>query len=135
MPDQPIQLPRHLVNQILHLAQLSPDHPIAGLVGAKDGQPHSCEPIAIPGNVYPPATEALGPALAALAARNETLFAIFHSHPATPAEPAPDDPNYPSLPATLRLIISLNTKGVLELRAFRPGAPRTAQEIELLLTE
>ena len=135
MPESAIQLPRHLVNQILHLAQLSPDRPIAGLVGAKDGQPHSCEPIAASGKTYPPEPAALAPALAALAVRGETLFAIFHSHPATPAEPAPDDPDDPSLSATLRLIISLNTKGVLELRGFRPCGQQAAQEIELLMTE
>ena len=50
--------------------------------------------------------------------QGETLFAIYHSHPHAPAEPSHLDIEQANYPEALYLIISLNTKGVLELRAF-----------------
>ena len=57
--------------------------------------------------------------LAKLRERNEDLFAIYHSHPNAPAIPSQSDFDMASYPDALYLIISLNTKGVLELRCFK----------------
>ena len=133
MTQPPVHLPRHLVNHILHLAQLSPDHDIAGLVGAKDGLACSCHPISLSGLALEP--EERDRALETIRAQGETLLAVLHSHPAAPATPLASDIACPDFPDRLRLIISLDTKGVLELRGFRIDADQAIEEIELLLTE
>lgn len=46
------------------------------------------------------------------------LWAIFHSHPSSPAEPSAKDLAETAYPDALRLIATLNTKGVLELRCW-----------------
>jgi proteasome lid subunit RPN8/RPN11 len=57
-------------------------------------------------------------AFATMRDRNETLFAIYHSHPTSPATPSTTDIALAAYPNALYLIISLNTKGVLEIRGF-----------------
>jgi proteasome lid subunit RPN8/RPN11 len=74
-------------------------------------------------------------AMKALQAQGETLLAILSSHPDSPAEPSDQeiiDNDNPDIP---RFIISLNTKGVLELRGFQRIQPLGWQEIELVLLE
>ena len=131
-----MQIPRHLVNQILHLAQLSPDQEISGLIGGRDNIPRSCYPV--------PVAEAgdlrLDPkgcraALNAMAARDETLIAVLHTHPNAPAVPGSGDPALPEFPAIPCLIVSLNTKGVLEMRGYRSNSARPTTEFDLELTE
>jgi proteasome lid subunit RPN8/RPN11 len=133
MIQPPVYLPRHLVNHILHLAQLSPDRDITGLVGKKNGLARSCHPVPRSGFALEPAER--DRALAMMREQGETLFAVLHSHPAAPALPLPDELACPDFPDALRLIISLNTKGLLELRGFRIGANQAIEEMELLLTE
>jgi len=41
-----IQLPRPLVNTLLHQAQISPEREICGLIGALNGTPVSVYPVA-----------------------------------------------------------------------------------------
>lgn len=131
-------IPRLLVNQLLHHAQLSPDLEVCGLVGAKNGEPISCYPVA--NAATEPATRfQLDPkgqidAMRAMRERGEELFAIFHSHPTAPAQPSAEDAAQAAYPDALYLIISLNTKGVLEMRGFRLQADGAGfQEVELLL--
>ncbi len=50
---------------------------------------------------------------------NEELFGIYHSHPHSPAEPSATDLEQAEYPEALYIIVSLNTKGVLEMRGFR----------------
>jgi proteasome lid subunit RPN8/RPN11 len=137
MPSQEIALSRHLVNQLLHYAQSSPDLEVCGLIGAKDGLPGACYPVK---NVAekPDCRFVLDPeeqinAMRLMRERGEELFAIFHSHPAAPAEPSATDLEQAAYPDVLYLIVSLNTKGVLELRGFRIGRDRRVNEVELLL--
>ncbi|CAG1772467.1 desampylase [uncultured bacterium] len=137
MPKQAIELPRALVNQILHHAQASPELEVCGLIGAKDGIPHSCHPVANAAT-NPQVRFQLDPAGQIEAMRQiretgEELFAIFHSHPTAPAEPSPLDLAEAAYPDALYLVISLNTKGVLEMRGFRVGGDKSAEEIELVL--
>lgn len=139
MSTPEIHLPRPLVNQLLHYAQSSPDAEICGLVGGRDGHPVTCYPVR---NASPdPACRyVLDPAehivsLRRMRERGEELFAIFHSHPAAPAEPSATDLELASYPDALYLIISLNTKGVLELRGFRIAGLQGVSEMELLLDQ
>jgi proteasome lid subunit RPN8/RPN11 len=137
--NQPeIQLPRKLTNQLLHLAQLSPDTEICGLVSSQNGLPSCCYPVA---NVAEQPSqrfllEATGQiaALKTMRERGEQLFAIYHSHPTTPAIPSSTDLELAAYPDALYLIISLNTKGILEMRGFHIHQ-QTTQEVVLVLSE
>ncbi|GAB4363651.1 MAG: CysO-cysteine peptidase [Methylohalobius crimeensis] len=138
MSPQPVLLPRSLVNQLLHQAQSRPDFEVCGLVGAHQGHPT---------HVYPVTNAATDPrrhfrmdpqgqieAMKSLRERNETLFAIYHSHPHTDAFPSDEDLEWAAYPEALYLIISLNTKGVLEMRGFRLVDSRI-EEIPLAMEE
>lgn len=124
MNSAEICLPRKITNQLLHLAQLSPDTEVCGLVGANArGTPVSCYPVT--NSADHPQTRFLldaGQQIAAMKQmrdKGESLFAIYHSHPRAPAEPSATDIEQASYPEALHLIISLDTKGVLEMRGFR----------------
>jgi len=121
--NERIHLPRPLINQLLHHAQRSPAAEVCGLVGAKAGVAVRCYPVA---NVAadPRRLFAMDPAqqiaaLRALRNRGEELFAIYHSHPSTPPLPSTTDLAQAAYPEALYLIISLQTRGVLEMRGFR----------------
>lgn len=137
--DPPIQLPRHLVQQLLHLAQCSPERESAALVGARAGQPRTSYPVSQAGSTLPEEST-LNPrdpaaALAALHSNGETLFAVFISHPRMPASPTPGEIESRDWAAVPRLIASLNTRGVLELRAYRLIAGQAAAEVALEMVE
>jgi len=133
-----IQIPRRLTNELLHLAQLSPDAEICGLVGGKNGIPHTCYPIDNishqPVNRYQLDAKQQIAAMKKLRDNGEELFAIYHSHPAAPAEPSSFDREQAAYQDILYLIISLNTKGVLEMRGFRIENTQV-YEVNLELTE
>jgi proteasome lid subunit RPN8/RPN11 len=133
----PIDIPRSLVNRILHYAQQDPNREVCGLVGAREGIPVSCYPVA---NVaeQPDCRFLLDAAAQIEAMRRmrecgEDLFAVFHSHPTSPAEPSVIDLEQASYREALYLIVSLGTKGVLELRGFRIGDGSSFQEVPLRL--
>jgi [CysO sulfur-carrier protein]-S-L-cysteine hydrolase len=133
-----IQIPRKLTNQLLHLAQLSPDLEICGLVGSKNGLPSTCYPIS---NIAEqPQQRFLLDAKQQIAAmtemrnQGETLFAIYHSHPNAPAEPSIFDLEQSAYPDALYLIISLNIRGVLEMRGFKINQKKPV-EVPLSLSE
>ena len=137
MSREEVELPRPLVNQLLHYAQISPEAEVCGLIGAKAGEPRTCYPVR---NIAegPNVRFQLEPqeqieAMRQMRERGEELFAIFHSHPTTPAEPSPLDLAEAAYPEALYLIISLNTKGVLEMRGFRLSLDERFTEVELLL--
>jgi proteasome lid subunit RPN8/RPN11 len=119
---QTVRLPRAIVNQLLRHAQQSPDAEVCGLIGAKEHIPMSCYPVA---NVAaaPRKLFAMDPAgqIAAvrdMRERGEQLFAIYHSHPAGPPLPSAADLAQANYPEALYLIISLQTRGVLEMQGF-----------------
>ncbi|OQW74450.1 MAG: hypothetical protein BVN35_10230 [Proteobacteria bacterium ST_bin11] len=139
MNHSDISLPRKLTNQLLHLAQLSPETEVCGLIGAdKQGMPVSCYPV--DNSASTPQTRFLLDASQQIEAmrqirdKGESLFAIYHSHPHSPAQPSPTDIQEASYPDALHLIISLNTKGVLELRGFKI-AGQNVEELALNLIE
>jgi proteasome lid subunit RPN8/RPN11 len=139
MNNQDICLPRKLTNQLLHLAQLSSNTEVCGLVGANaEGLPVSCYPVAnsaeTPDNRFLLEPGQQIAAMQQMRDKQESLFAIYHSHPAAPAEPSPTDIEQASYPDALHLIISLNTKGVLEMRGFKISG-NTVEEYPLRLIE
>lgn len=128
---------RTLVNQIMRHAQSSPEQEVCGLVGVKGRQ----------GHVYPVANIASDPAclfamdpqqqIAAMRQMREAgehLFAIYHSHPGAPATPSRTDIEQAAYAEALYLIISLNTKGVLEMRGYRLQE-QEFQPVELAILE
>ena len=66
--------------------------------------------------------------------RQQTLFAIVHSHPTTIAVPSPLDIKENTYKDAFYIIISLNTKGVLEMRAYSQQKDEMV-EIELVLED
>ena len=139
MSIQEIQLPRKLTLQLLHLAQSEPAQEICGLIGADaHGLARSCYPIRNQAN-QPESRFHLDEqqqiaAFKQMRERQENLFAIYHSHPSAPAIPSATDIAEASYPETVHLIISLNTKGVLEIRGFLIVAS-TIKELGLSLIE
>lgn len=118
-----VKLPRTLINGILAHAQHSPEIEVCGLIGSTRDGGFQLYPVA---NVASEADHLfrMDPAVQIDAMRRmreagEDLFAIYHSHPHAPAEPSARDLDEAAYPEALYLIISLNTKGVLELRGFR----------------
>jgi proteasome lid subunit RPN8/RPN11 len=138
MTQEHIQIPRKITNRLLHLAQISPDTEICGLIGSKNGLPTSCYPIK--NTAEQPHQRFLLDAKQQISAMSkmrddeEELFAIYHSHPTAPATPSATDLELAAYPDALYLIISLNTKGILEMRGFKIDH-KSAQEITLSLSE
>ena len=117
-----VKLDRTIVNRILAHAQQTPEQEVCGLVGAVAGAPRQVYPVR---NIAGDTTQlfAMDPQQQIAAMRNmrdngEELFAIYHSHPHAPASPSATDLQQAAYPDALYLIISLNTKGVLELQGF-----------------
>lgn len=134
MNEHEIYLPRKLINQMLHWAQQSPDKEICGLVGATDGgSPTSCYPISntscSPETRFEMDASEQIAALRTMRNRGEQLFAIYHSHPGAPAEPSKLDIEQANHPDAVYLIISLNTKGVLEMRGFKLDNGNVAEQV------
>ena len=118
-----VRLPRTLINQLLQHAQRSSSTEVCGLIGGKDGVATRCYPVANIASV-PRRLFAMDPALQIAAMRamregGEELFAIYHSHPDSPPLPSATDLAQANYPDVLYLIISLHTRGVLEMRGFR----------------
>lgn len=133
-PDIAVKLPRTLINQLLHHAQQTEDREICGFISSLRGVPIHAYPVA---NIAatPACRFAMDPAgqinaLRLMRERNEELFAIYHSHPSSPAAPSLIDLEEAGYPEALYLIISLNIKGVLEMRGFRLNS-HAAKEVPL----
>lgn len=133
-----VKLPRKLVQHLLHTAQATPTLEVCGLISGVNHIPTHCYPISNAADH--PQTQFLLDAKQQIAAlthmreQGETLFAIYHSHPTGPATPSKTDVQLTAYPEALHLIISLNTKGVLEMRCFKIVNTLT-QEIPLLLVD
>ncbi len=131
-----IQIPLKITQQLLQHAQSSPEAEVCGLIGGLNGVPTSCYPVAN-NDLHPQNRFTLEPseqigAFKTMREKGEELFAIYHSHPHTPAEPSATDLELASYKEALYLIISLNTKGVLEMRGFNIDGNR-ACEVGLML--
>jgi proteasome lid subunit RPN8/RPN11 len=129
-----IKITRPLATLLLGLAQKSPQQEICGLIGSNADKPLTVYPIA--NNAANTALEFEMDAQQQISAfkvmreKGEKLFAIYHSHPQSPPLPSARDLEDIGYPEALQLIISLNTKGVLEMRAYRKHGARL-EEIQL----
>lgn len=118
-----VTLPITLVNKILTHAQQTPELEVCGLISTQDGVPEKVYPIANVADV-PERLFSMDPAEQIEAMRQmrdsgEELFAIYHSHPHASAQPSVRDLDEAAYPEALYLIVSLDTKGVLEMQGFR----------------
>lgn len=118
-----VELPRSIVVELLRQAQQSPDAEICGLITAVDDRPVRVIQIrntaAEPRRLFDMDERQLIDAMKQVRERGETLFAIFHSHPDAKPVPSRNDIERLGYPETLHLIISLHTKGVLQMRGWR----------------
>lgn len=133
-----IHIDRTLINQILGHALHAPEQEVCGLIGARAGVPTRVYPVP---NVAAEAERlfAMDPqqqidALRRMREAGETLFAIYHSHPHAPAAPSALDLEQAAYPEALYLIVSLNTKGVLEMQGYRLH-DRQLEPVELEMIE
>jgi len=109
-------IPRKLAVRLLHEAQLSPEAPVEGLVGARKGEACSCHPLS--------GAVTRAELLQKVQANGEAPWAWYRSNPQQPAAPVDTD-KFVAADRAFSLIISLNTKGVLEMRCWdwASGAP------------
>jgi hypothetical protein len=109
MSDDTLVVARRLAVRLLHEAQISPEAPIEGLVGARDREPVSIYPLgeAVTRNEL----------LQKLQAQGEQAWAWYRSNPHAAALPEASD-KVVAADQAYSLIISLDTKGVLEMRCW-----------------
>jgi [CysO sulfur-carrier protein]-S-L-cysteine hydrolase len=129
-----IKITRPLATLLLGLAQKSPQQEICGLIGSNADKPLTVYPIVnIAANItreFEMDPQQQIAAFKAMRGKGESLFAIYHSHPQSPPVPSTRDLEDLGYPEALQLIISLNTKGVLEMRAYRKHGT-AVEEIQL----
>jgi proteasome lid subunit RPN8/RPN11 len=134
--QQKLYLPRPLVNKMLAHAQQHDAVEVCGLIGNDDQDNKSYYPIDNVSNnpncqFLMDAPQQIS-AMKKMREKGQELFAIVHSHPTSNATPSQLDIDESSYKDALYIIISLNTKGVLEMRAYTQQ-PDSMQEIELIL--
>jgi proteasome lid subunit RPN8/RPN11 len=127
MTDAAVILPRRVAVRILGDAQNAKPRRIAGVVGADSSGPVVFLPIrnasAQPEDSVHHAGDDVSQAKMGLDGRDMSLWAYVVSHPATSAEPGVREFMDCPWPDALQLVVSLSTKGVLEMRAWqRAGA-------------
>ena len=134
--EKPLRLPRPLVNKILAHAQQNPEIEVCGLIGNSSSNKKNYYPI---DNIADnPSCRFLMDAPQQISAikkmrdKQQQLFAIVHSHPSTNATPSQLDIDESSYKDVFYIIISLNTKGVLEMRAYTQQQ-KSMQEVDLIL--
>lgn len=127
-------MPREFATKLLFEAQKSPDQEVCGLVSRDKHNGFVHYPIS---NIANDSAHSFAmdeqeqiQTMKQIREREETLIAIYHSHPATPPEPSARDLNELGYPQAIYLIISLNIKGVLEMRGWRQGE-RGVEEVDL----
>ena len=133
-----VELPRTIVNQLLTHAQSSPEQEICGLIAARNGIPHKVYRInnsaEQPQQLFTMAPEQQINTMREMREAGEDLFAIYHSHPHSPPQPSLTDLHQAGYPDALYLIISLDTKGVLQLKGFYLDANREKiQNVDLCI--
>lgn len=110
MNETPLVMPRRLVIQILHEAQIAQPDSIRGLVGERGGEPCSFSRSASAEDFH---------------SRGETVWARLWSNPHSAAVPTAEE----IAAGGLHLLVSLDIKGVLELRAWELSEGRPLERI------
>jgi len=131
-----LHLPRPLVNKILAHAQQNPNIEVCGLIGNSSSNEKNYYPIDNIANnpncrFLMDAPQQIS-AIKKMRDKQQRLFAIVHSHPTTNATPSQLDIDESSYKDVFYIIISLNTKGVLEMRAYTQQQ-KSMQEVDLIL--
>lgn len=139
MHKKELELPRKLVNELLHYAQLSDEQEVCGLLGMDAAERYTFYPIKNvaeePRTRFLMDPEEQLSAMKKISDNEQTLFAIYHSHPTAPAIPSATDIEMAAYPDAYYLIVTLNTKGVLEMRCFKLLHDENIAEITLRMTE
>lgn len=118
-----VELPRTLAIRLLHEALKAPDREICGLIAARDSLPTRVIPVSNaamnPARLFEMDERELIDAMKGIRQGGEELFAIYHSHPDALPVPSVEDVRRAGYPEKLHLIISLQTRGVLQMRGWR----------------
>ncbi|MDH5228758.1 MAG: M67 family metallopeptidase [Gammaproteobacteria bacterium] len=120
--NNPIVLPRVLINRILQHAQSDTEHEVCGLIARTKNGDFSCHPIdniaSTPDCLFQMDGKQQIDAMRNMREQNAELFAIYHSHPHTAAAPSATDLLQANYTDALYIIVSLQQEGVLDLRGF-----------------
>lgn len=120
---QTIQIPRQIVNKILAQAQAQEQQEICGLISLNSDNALKIFPIsnisAEPSRFFEMDPSETIQTMKKIRQDGADLFAIYHSHPTTAAFPSKTDIEQIGYPDAIYLIVSLNTTGVLELKAYK----------------
>lgn len=127
MNDEALILPRRLALRILAAAQAAQPRRIAGVVGYETAGPVAF--LEIRNSAPNPEEQVIlaqqdrAIARLGLDGRGLGLWAFVISYPTRAAEPTQEDFRNSPFPDAVHLVVSLSTKGVLEMRAWqRQGA-------------
>ncbi len=135
---QTLELPRPLVNKILAHAQQNDSTEVCGLIGnstAGEKIYYAIDNISNdPGCRFLMDAPQQINAMKKMREKQQQLFAIVHSHPAASAQPSQLDIQENGYKDVFYIIISLNTKGVLEMRAYTQTGD-SMREVELILED
>lgn len=138
MLENSLSLPRPLANQLLTHAQKNPDNEVCGLIGRGQDDHHNIEYYPVR-NIADDSAHRfeMDPkqqidAMKQMRDNKQSLFAIVHSHPTAQATPSSIDLERIEYDDVYYLIISLNTKGVLDMRSYLLTA-NGMQEVEMEL--
>jgi len=133
-----LYLPRTLVNKLLAHAQKNPDIEVCGLIGNDTSNQKDYYPVDNISNkpncrFLMDASQQIK-AMKKMREKKQQLFAIVHSHPTTNAKPSQLDIKENDYKDVFYIIISLNTEGVLEMRAYTQQQD-SMQEVVLILED
>lgn len=122
-----VVLPRRVAIQLMHEAQIRSDEEACGLIAE--------DPASGARVVYPVPNVAQDRAHAfemdpkrlvavhrTMRERGQSLWAVYHSHPQGDATPSAADLRETGHPEAVQIIVSLDIRGVLQLRAWRFSA-------------
>ena len=139
MNSKEITFSRKLVNQLLHQAQLTPELEVCGFIGAHNDTPEHCYPVKniaeTPENRFLMDPKQQIETIKKMRDKGEDIFAIYHSHPTADPIPSAFDIEQAVYSDAYYVIISLNTKGVLEMRCFQILHDENIAEIRLAMSE
>ena len=119
---QTISIPRTLANRLLTLAQLTPEEEICGLIAKQAENKYQVYPIENTAgdsqHIFEMEPQQQISAFKQIREKQQSLFAIYHSHPSSDAIPSKKDQHDAAYSEALNIIISLGTQGVLDMRGY-----------------
>lgn len=120
--SETIRLPRSTAIQLMQQAQRAPEHEVCGLIAFGESG-WRVAPVtnvaAEPAHAFEMDPAGLVAAQRKLREMGMTLWGVYHSHPKAAAVPSSTDLADNGYPELVQIIISLDVRGVLQLRAWR----------------